>query len=55
MRGKTEEIERLTFGLDELGQRVPLVEKNVQAILSLAYASKSGISTLAEIIDPETR
>ena len=55
MREKIEEIDRLGLELKELGKGVPVVEKNVQAILSLAYALKFGISDVAEIIDREAR
>ena len=53
MREKIEEIERLVLELKELGEGVPVVEKNVQAILSLTYVLKFGISDVAEIIDKE--
>jgi ABC-type lipopolysaccharide export system ATPase subunit len=53
MREKIEEIERLVLELKELGEGVPVVEKNVRAILSLTYVLKFGISDVAEIIDKE--
>ena len=51
MRDKIEEIERLVLELKELGEGVPVVEKNVQAILSLTYVLKFGVSDVAEITD----
>ena len=51
MRDKIEEIERLVLELRELGEAVPVVEKNVQAILSLTYVLKFGVSDVAEITD----
>ena len=53
MRGRIAEIERLVLELKELGQGVPVVEKNVRAILSLIYVLKFGISDLAEIMEKE--
>lgn len=55
MRDKTEEIERLVIELQELGRGVPMVQKNVRAILSLTYVLKCGISDVAEITDDEGR
>jgi hypothetical protein len=51
MREKIEEIERLVLELKELGKGVPVVERNVQAMLSLTYVLKFGISDVAEITD----
>lgn len=53
MRDKTEEIERLVIELQELGRGVPVVQKNVRAILSLTYVLKFGISEVAEITEQE--
>ena len=55
MRDKTEEIERLVIELQELGSGLPVVQKNVRAILSLTYVLKCGISDVAEITDDEGR
>jgi len=52
MSEKIEEIERLVLELKELGKGVPVVEKNVRAILSLTYVLKFGIiPDVAEITD----
>ena len=51
MGDKIEEIERLVLELKELGEGVPVVEKNVQAILSLTYVLKFCVSDVAEITD----
>jgi hypothetical protein len=52
MSEKIEEIERLVLELKELGKGVPVVEKNVRAILSLTYVLKCGIiPDIAEIAD----
>jgi hypothetical protein len=52
MSEKIEEIERLVLELKKLGKGVPVVEKNVRAILSLTYVLKFGIiPDVAEITD----
>ena len=52
MSEKIEEIERLVLELKELGKGVPVVEKNVRAILSLTYVLKFCIiPDVAEITD----
>ena len=53
MRDKIEEIESLVLELKELGEGVPVVEKNVRAILSLTYVLKFGIADIVEITDKE--
>ena len=55
MRDTIEEIERLVLELKVLGEGVPVVEKNVRAILSLTYVLKSGISDVVEITDKDRR
>ena len=55
MKKRIEEIERLVLDLKELGQGMPVVEKNARAILSLIYVLKFGISDVVEIADDERR
>ena len=55
MKKKIEEIERLVLDLRELGQGMPVIEKNARSILSLIYVLKFGISDVAEITDEEGR
>jgi predicted transcriptional regulator len=51
MSEKIEEIERLVLELKELGQEMPVIEKNACSILSFIYVLKFGISDVAEITD----
>lgn len=51
MSEKIEEIERLVLELKELGQGMPVIEKNACSILSIIYVLKFGISDVAEITD----
>ena len=51
MSEKIEEIERLVLELKELGQGMPVIEKNACSILSFIYVLKFGISDVAEITD----
>lgn len=53
MRDKIEEIERLVLGLRELGEGMPVIEKNTCSILGVIYVLGFGISDVAEIIDKE--
>lgn len=55
MKKKIEGIEKLVFELKALGKGVPVVEKNVQAILNLTYVLRSSISDVAEITDKQRR
>ena len=52
---KIGEIERLVLELKELGQGMPVIEKNAYSILSFIYVLKFGISDVAEITDKERR
>jgi hypothetical protein len=51
MKKKIEEIERLVLDLKELGQGMPVIEKNARSILSFIYVLRFGISDVAEITD----
>ena len=55
MKKKIEEIERLVLDLKELGQGMPVIEKNACSILSFIYVLKFCISDVAEITDKETK
>ena len=46
---KIEEIEQLAGELNELGQHIPVVEKNSLILLNIAYVLKFGISDIAEL------
>ncbi|MBW2039921.1 MAG: hypothetical protein JRI46_10110 [Deltaproteobacteria bacterium] len=48
MKKKIEEIERLVLELKVLGKGMPVVNKNVRAILSFIYVLKFGILDIAE-------
>jgi hypothetical protein len=50
-----QDIERLVLEPKELGEGMPVVEKNVQAILSPTHVLTFDISGLAEITDEERR
>jgi len=51
MSDKIEDIERLVLDLKELGQGMPVIEKNTRAILSFIHVLRFGISDVAEITD----
>jgi hypothetical protein len=51
MSEKIEEIERLVLDLKELGEEMPVIEKNARAILSFIHVLRFGISDVAEITD----
>lgn len=51
MSEKIEDIERLVLDLKELGQGMPVIEKNARAILSFIHVLRFGISDVAEITD----
>jgi len=55
MRDKIEEIERLVLDLRELGEGMPVIEKNTCSILGVIYVLEFGISDVAEITDKERR
>ena len=46
MKARIDEIERLTLELKDIGRGLPVIEKNVQCILSFSYALRFGISDL---------
>ena len=49
MSEKIEQIEILALDLQQLGQGIPVVEKNVRDILNTIYVLKFGISDLVEL------
>lgn len=49
LKSRIGQIEKPTQELKELGEGIPVVEKNVQCLLSAAYTLKFGISDVAEI------
>ncbi len=49
MKNRVEEIEKLVLELKELGNGVPVVEKNALSILSFINVLKFGISDVAEL------
>ena len=53
MKNKIDEIERCVLDLNELGNGVPVIEKNVRSILSFVQVLKFGICDVAEINNPE--
>ena len=48
MKSKLEHIEKLASELNELGQNIPVVEKNAQILLNTAYVLKFGITDIAD-------
>jgi len=51
MKKRIDDIERAAVELKELGDGIPMVEKNVRAILSLTHVLKFGVSDLVEMMD----
>ncbi len=51
MGEKISEIHRLAEELKELGEGMPVVEKNARCILGFTHALKFGISDVVEIMD----
>ena len=49
LKSRIDQIEKLSYELEDLGAGIPTVEKNVQNLLSAAYILKFGISDIAEI------
>ena len=49
LKSRIEQIEKLSYELKDLGAGLPVVEKNVENLLSAAYILKFGISDVAEI------
>jgi hypothetical protein len=49
MKSKIEQIEKLAWELNDLGQGIPVIEKNVQNFLNTVFVLKFGISDIAEI------
>ena len=49
MKNRIEEIEKLVLELKELGNGIPVVEKNALGILSFINVLKFGISDVADI------
>ena len=52
MSEKIEQIEIRALELQQLGQGIPVVEKNVRDILNTIYVLKFGISDLVELDFP---
>ena len=53
MDRKIREIEEAVLELKELGQGLPMVEKNAESIQSLVRALKFGVSDLAGVLERE--
>jgi len=49
MKSKIDEIEKLARELNDLGQGIPVIEKNVDHFLNTIFVLKFGISDIAEI------
>ena len=49
MKSKIDEIEKLARELNDLGQGIPVIEKNVEHFLNTVFVLKFGISDIAEI------
>ncbi len=49
MKSKIEQIEKLACELNDIGQGIPVIEKNVQNFLNTVFVLKFGISDITEI------
>ncbi len=49
MKSKIEQIEKLALELNDLGQGIPVIEKNVDHFLNTVFVLKFGISDIAGI------
>jgi len=49
LKSKIEQIEKLAWELNDLGQGIPVIEKNVQNFLDTVFVLKFGISDIAVI------
>ncbi len=49
MKSRIEQIEKLAWELNDLGQGIPVIEQNVQNFLDTVFVLKFGISDIAEI------
>ena len=49
MKSKIDQIEKLARELKDLGQGIPVIEKNVDHFLNTVFVLKFGISDIAEI------
>ena len=49
LKSRIEQIEKLSYEMKEIGEGIPVVEKNVQSLLSAVYILKYEISDVAEI------
>jgi hypothetical protein len=49
MKSKIDEIEKLARQLNDLGQGIPVIEKNVEHLLNTVFVLKFGISDIAGI------
>ena len=49
MKSKIDEIEKLAKELNDLGQGIPVIEKNVEHFLNTVFVLKFGISDITEI------
>ena len=50
MKIKIEAIDRLARELADTGRGLPVIEKNVQGILSFTHALRFGISDIADLL-----
>ena len=49
MKAKIDRLEALALELQQLGEGLPVIEKNCRSILSAAYVLKHGISDIADL------
>lgn len=49
MKSKIDEIEKLARELNDLGQGIPVIEKNVEHFLNTVFVLNFGISDITEI------
>ncbi len=49
MKAKIDRLEALALELQQLGEGLPVIEKNCRSILGTAYVLKHGISDIADL------
>ena len=49
MKSKIDQIEKLARQLNDLGQGIPVIEKNVEHFLNTVFVLKFGISDITDI------
>ena len=53
MKDRIEKIEELVLDLKQMGEGIPVIEKNTRCLLSFVWALKFGISDVADVTQEE--